>query len=259
MADDPIDRFTELLGAYALDAVDDDEREEIELHLLECPRCRAEVAEHREVASFLSQTGQPAPEGVWDRIVAELSPEAPPLRLTVAPVGGTDAPSDVVVPMAPPRPQVRRRTFAAAVAAAAVIVALLGAVSVGQYRKIDRMESSVQSVSPERRAIDVMSGSGIQVHLDGANGTAQAVVSDKGEGYLIAKNLPAPGAGSVYQLWGQVDDQVLSLGTFDGQSRVVPFTVDGKRMKEIHSFAVTEERAPGVVASANPPVVAGTV
>ena len=34
----------ELLGAYALDAVDDDERDLVEAHLAGCPRCRAEVA-----------------------------------------------------------------------------------------------------------------------------------------------------------------------------------------------------------------------
>ena len=47
----------ELLGAYALDAVDGEERELVELHLLDCPRCRAEVAEHRAVASFLGSAG----------------------------------------------------------------------------------------------------------------------------------------------------------------------------------------------------------
>ena len=39
--------FQDLLGAYALDAVDPTERDEIERHLATCPRCRAEVAEHR--------------------------------------------------------------------------------------------------------------------------------------------------------------------------------------------------------------------
>src|SRR3954468_13451869 len=114
---DHVDEFTELLGAYALDAIDDDEREAIEAHLLTCPRCRAEVAEHREVAAFLSK-GAPAPDGVWDRIAAELSPPAPPLRMTFSPDGdvdplatdaGTDSgdPGDTgdtadVLPLAPP-------------------------------------------------------------------------------------------------------------------------------------------------------------
>ena len=58
------DEYSELLGAYALDAVDPDERDRIELHLTECPRCRAEVADHREVAAFLAQPGGSAPDGV---------------------------------------------------------------------------------------------------------------------------------------------------------------------------------------------------
>src|SRR3954449_3338683 len=74
----------ELLGAYALDAVDGDEQEAIEVHLRECPRCRAEVADHREVAALLAHGGQPAPDGIWDRIVDSLE-EAPP-RLNLAPV-----------------------------------------------------------------------------------------------------------------------------------------------------------------------------
>lgn len=259
MAEESVDRFTELLGVYALDAVDDDERDAVELHLLQCPRCRAEVAEHREVASLLSQTGAPAPEGVWDRIVAEMSPAAPPLRLSLTPPAPIAEGNGVVVPFASPRSPIRRRTFAAAISAAAVVVAVLGVVTVTQYRRIGRMESAVQAVSPERRALDIAGGSGLQVHLEGRFGTAQAVVSDRGEGYLIAKDLPDPAQGTVYQLWGQVDDRVLSLGTFDGQARVVPFTVDGKRIEEIQSFAVTQETAPGVLSSTNKPVVAGTV
>src|SRR5439155_13786710 len=74
----------ELLGAYALDAVDGEERELVELHLLDCPRCRAEVAEHRAVASFLASAGGRAPEAVWERIAGSLE-EAPP-RLELAPV-----------------------------------------------------------------------------------------------------------------------------------------------------------------------------
>ena len=63
----------ELLGAYALDAVDPDEARLVEEHLVECPRCRAEVAAHREVAALLtSGTSDPVPDGVWDRITADL-------------------------------------------------------------------------------------------------------------------------------------------------------------------------------------------
>ncbi|MEA3055576.1 MAG: hypothetical protein QOD30_1008, partial [Actinomycetota bacterium] len=48
------DEIQELLGAYALDAVDPDERSDVEDHLRDCARCRAEVAEHRDTAAFLA-------------------------------------------------------------------------------------------------------------------------------------------------------------------------------------------------------------
>ena len=70
------EEIQELLGAFALDAVDGDEAEAIELHLRECPRCRAEVTEQREVAALLAHTGATAPEGVWVRILEELEPVA---------------------------------------------------------------------------------------------------------------------------------------------------------------------------------------
>ena len=40
-----------LVGAYAVDAVDDDERVRFEPHLAECAECRAEVASLRGAAA----------------------------------------------------------------------------------------------------------------------------------------------------------------------------------------------------------------
>lgn len=74
----------ELLGAYALDAVGPEEAAVIELHLPTCPRCRTELADHREVAAFLGYAGGPAPRGVWDRIISSLEEPPPALDLTRA-------------------------------------------------------------------------------------------------------------------------------------------------------------------------------
>ena len=60
----------ELLGAYALHAVDPDEAEVVERHLEGCPRCRAEVEGHREVATLIGNSGGDAPDGLWDRIAS---------------------------------------------------------------------------------------------------------------------------------------------------------------------------------------------
>ena len=71
MSTNPFD-MDDLLGAYALDAVDDDERRAVEDYLAANPRARAEVQEHREVATMLAWSGMDAPEGLWDRIVGSL-------------------------------------------------------------------------------------------------------------------------------------------------------------------------------------------
>jgi len=75
----------DLLGAYALDAVEPDEAAAIERHLPTCPRCRIELAEHREVAALMGYAGADAPSGVWDRIIASLEEPPPALNLTRAP------------------------------------------------------------------------------------------------------------------------------------------------------------------------------
>lgn len=64
---------SELLGAYALDAVEPDEVAAIEAHLETCPRCRAELISHREVVGLLAYAGQEAPEGLWDRVVSRIN------------------------------------------------------------------------------------------------------------------------------------------------------------------------------------------
>lgn len=271
--DDNFDRFSDLLGAYALDAVDPDERDLVELHLADCPRCRAEVAGHREVAAYLSQTGAAAPEGVWDRIVAELSPPAPALRMSFSPTGEVDplgggaaalADEPTVAPTsslaeARARRGIRARTFVAAIGAAAAIVLVLGLVAVNQFRRLDKMESAVGGASLEQLANEAVGSSKVQVHLEGEGGQATAVVDGTGQGYLFKKDLPATPDGDVYQLWGKVDDETISLGLFGDDTSVVPFTVDAQRLDGVEAFMVTQERAGGVAATTNVPVVIGTV
>lgn len=265
---DSYDEFSDLLGVYALDAVDADERERIELHLVDCPRCRAEVAEHREVAALLSRSGAAAPEGIWDRIAEELAPPAPPMRVGIMPSGTAVAPAAEPDPEPAGRPapdtvtsigdapsvRSRRpsRPMLAVLGVAACIIALLGVVAVGQSQRINRGQSVEEMAS---KAAD---DSKLKVELAGDDGSAKAVVGADGQGYLIMDGVDAPADGDVYQLWGKVDGTVLSLGTF-GDTSVVPFSIDPSRIGDIELFAVTEEKAPGVIASDHAPIMAGTV
>ncbi len=73
MMDDDLDV---LLGAYALDAVNEDERKLIEAYLLRSPSARAEVQRHHEVAAAISANPGEAPAPLWLRIEAILNDRA---------------------------------------------------------------------------------------------------------------------------------------------------------------------------------------
>jgi hypothetical protein len=154
---------------------------------------------------------------------------------------------------------VRLRTLAAIVAVAACIVAVVGFIAIDQARRLGRVEDAISERTIEGLANDAVAGSAIPARLTGRGGDAEAVVGEDGQGYLIMDDVPHPPAGQVYQLWGKVDETVLSLGTFGGGNSVVPFHVDPARLDDVELFAVTQERAPGVVVSKEEPVMAGPV
>ncbi|WP_432983683.1 anti-sigma factor [Dactylosporangium sp. CA-233914] len=72
-----------LVGAYALDAVDDLERVAFERHLRDCTACAAEVAELRETAGWLAAAvAEPPPARMRDAVLARIgsTPQERPKR-----------------------------------------------------------------------------------------------------------------------------------------------------------------------------------
>lgn len=63
-----------LTGAYAADALPDDERREFDEHLKQCPACRQEVAELAATTARLgAAASSPAPEAMRARVLAEVA------------------------------------------------------------------------------------------------------------------------------------------------------------------------------------------
>lgn len=233
------EEIQELLGAYALDAVEPDEAAEIELHLRDCPRCRAEVAEHRETAAFLAHAGADAPADVWDRIAGTIDVPAP------------------VIPMAPRLGERARRggtwsrVSVLAGVAAALVIAVLGLQVRSQDQRIDELAAEL-AASDGGFAAAVSHRDAEMLELEGD--TAIPVVVTEGKAWLQAAGLPELEEGRTYQLWGAVGDELVSIAVLGRDPGVVSFDVEGYAL-----LAITEEDAPGVVKSANPPVVAGEV
>ena len=225
------DELAELLGAYALDAVDDTdgEREAVRLHLLECARCRAEVAQHREVAALLAHTGEPAPAAVWDRITAAIEGEAPPAPQPLL---------RAVRPSPAPRPRWWSRPLMGAAAAAIVVIAALGWLAFDANRRLDDLEGDRGVAAAMADAL--RDPASTVVDLEGDVG-ARAVLDD-GTGYLAAADLPAAPDGRTYQLWGATGGELVSLGVLGRD----PADVVAFEAGDVDALALSVEDGPQV-------------
>ena len=241
----------ELLGAYALDAVSDHERDRVEQYLLVSPKARAEVREHREVATMLAWTGSMAPEGLWDRISARLEEQAPPPSGELAAVLSLAAARDMASTVGLPggaRSRSRRRSisrtlgaWAAASAAAATVAVLV--VTVMQRDGVGR--SPLESAAKAALS-DSASATATLIDQDGTVG-GQAVIDRDGHGYLIASGLPSLPMDHTYQLWGVIGSKAISLGVLGHHPGIATFSADGA----ITQLVVTDEVGGGVIADGN--------
>ena len=279
MPDKMHEEIAELLGAYALDAVEPHERVLVEAHLAVCPRCAAEVDDHREVSAALAHGGTDAPVGLWAKIETEIRrtpaegspvpervPPPDPRLPTFGTLGLTDEPdpgsndstgepvtNSNVVPMRRTRKGSSRWLTAAAAVAAAVVIAVLGAQVINQRDRIDRETAS----GVDRLATRALTAPDSTVtSLKGEGGARTvAVIDGDGTGYVFSGTLPELPEGRSYQIWGVTGDNVVSLGVFGGDPKVVTFTAD----PGTQALAITDEVAGGVVTSKETPVVSGNL
>jgi hypothetical protein len=253
----------ELLGAYALDAVEEDESPELETHVAACNECQAELDGYRTVAAVLAGAGELAPGTAWEGIIEKLDPELPSL---------VSAPREEHSNVIPLRSTARWWVSATAAAAAFAVVlgvaylaerstveGLRGEVTAAQSRAADA-ESALAGIEAEnalaRAARDAAeSANSLQVSLR-ADSTAAAttiVLTEDGTGYIADSTLPALPEGRTYQLWAVVDGRVISAGVLGPDPEIVPFHVDPVGLE---ALAITEEVVGGVAVSENPILVA---
>jgi anti-sigma-K factor RskA len=207
-----------LLGAYALNAVDEVEQRKIERHLEGCDDCAREVAMLSDAASSLA---------------------------SLVPV---EDPGDVVSRITralPARPRLVPLRLAAGIAAIAVaVVGTIGTVFV-QQRADDRATAEVLASAKERIELAAQGGFDGEATLHLASG--QAV--------LVMRDVPDPGQARAYQLWAIDAGKPASMAVIDGDGSVVErFDWDG----EGQTFAVTIEPDGGSPVPTSDPVLVGT-
>ena len=246
------EEVTDLLGAYALDALEPAEHQAVDRHVEGCPACRREVAEHREVAGLLTPGWGAPPAGVWERIAASLDEAPPPLDMApVIAMKRREAP----ITSAPPR---SRRGVPAAIAAmvAVAAVAVIGVLGVrliadkGPGTYDEELKELVQA------ALDDPSSRKVQLASTGRGPKANVVILPDGTGYLVDDdNLPTLPSERTYQMWAVVGNAKISIGVLGREPKIVPFKMDGN----VSALAITEEVAGGVVSSKQNAVVQGSL
>jgi anti-sigma-K factor RskA len=193
-----------LSGAYAVDALDDDERAEFEQHLAVCADCRAEVASFRETAALMSDAESETPPeslraGVLSGIshVRPLPPEAPsrPEPVETGP------------------PEVRRRRLPGLLAAAAAIVLLAAGALAWHPWHHDRttVADQVLNASDATRTTQQLEGGG-ELTLVRSPSLKRAV--------LVGRDVPDAPSGKTYQMWlQQPGEDMVSAGLMPDADR----------------------------------------
>ena len=237
------DALRDLLGAYALDAVEADERALLEEHLRTCGECRDEVDRHRTVAGMIAGAETPLPDGLWDRVRGGIAREAPHTSAEVTRLSTH-----------------RRWTPILSAAAVSVLVALVGVQTVRLQQTRNDLAVTAAQLAAIEQAVTVgdyasivslaaTAPGAVTVALDGDAGTASATILPYGSGYLELDDLAPLDEAHTYQLWAVIDDEVISAGVFGGAPTVAPFRVDLERLQ---GLVVTSEVAGGVAVSSQP-------
>jgi anti-sigma-K factor RskA len=222
-----------LVGAYALDAVDDIERASFDRHLTDCEICKIELDELRETAARLA-------DSTWS---------APPPRMraeVMTAIGQTRQ-------LAPTMPKPAQRTsswrrYTAAAAAAVVLAGGAGAISwtVQDQRVRDQRTVAEAAQQREARTQAILAAPDLVVRTGLiASGGKVTVASSVGQnaGVVLLGADAAPADGRVYQLWTIRGGAAKSAGPLNpGQASAVQI-VNG--LPGSAQVAVTVEPAGG--------------
>ncbi len=229
----------ELIAAYALDALDRDDRDRVEALLDSSAEAREELRSFAEVSAALAVgVIGPAPSlQLRDRILADARAEPPN-----------------VVPFERPQERRTRRTapiLSFAAAAAAVVAVGVGVWGISVAGELDDTRTALDR---ERDVSAVLSDPTART-VSLASGSGRLVVAEDGGAVLVVQGLDEAPAGKAYQVWIMEGAQPKAAGTFSGahDRDVVP--VSGA-VRDDNVVAVTLEDAAGVEQPTSPPLLA---
>lgn len=226
---------------YVLGALEPDEVEEVELHLLWCDACRALVDEERQVADLLPYLAEPLPV---------------PARARRQLLARVERLSDAAPEPAPPRRQlpVRLTRLGWVVAATAAVLALVfGINSLEMQAQVAKKETELTVLKDRQRTVAEFFAAprGIVTPLQStgaAPGAEGGVVLDptRNAALLIVDGMPKPPAGYAYVVWMVRGDQHINVGVLgvDDQGRGSLYMAPSEALASFSGILVTEETGP---------------
>lgn len=185
-----------LIGAYALDALDDEERRAFERHLADCEPCRDEVAGLRRTAVRLADAAAVVPPPRMRPQVLQQISVTPQVR-DAAGTGGRGGRSG------PPRP----RLLLVAAAVLATISVALGGLAWSQYRAAQDARSTTQAIT---RILADRDARSVAQTLPGGASAKLVVAADRA--VLAGDALPALADDRTYQVWVISGTRITSAG-----------------------------------------------
>ncbi|RRR96785.1 anti-sigma factor [Glycomyces terrestris] len=231
-----------LIGAWALDAVDDQERRLIEAHLDECASCAQEAAELREAVARLSDvTVADPPARLRGRVLAEVR------RTRQAAPAATEPEPEPPQQTAPPRPRRARLAFrpprlrlALGAAAIAVVAAFAGVVATWALLHQQAVPSEADRIAAVLEAADAEVA---QAEPDGGGQVTVISSASLDEAVVVIADLASPGADRSYQVWMVDDAGQVSAGVMDAGDSSATMLIED--VGDTDLIGVTEEPAGG--------------
>ncbi|MFD0309726.1 anti-sigma factor domain-containing protein [Streptomyces sp. NPDC127119] len=232
-----------LTGAYALHALDEDERALFEVHLRGCRPCHDEVAGFTATAVKLAAaTAVTAPVAMKQHVLSRLGA----IRQVTPP--HHQSRTDIVL---------RRRLSRLALAACLASASVLG---VGTLWQHDRADAAVvaarQTVHRSDQLVAVLGAYDAVSHRASLQSASQATVvvsRSRNQAVLIAAGIPSPPPGKVYQLWYGVGESMRSAGLMDARRATQAVILAGSP-NTAFAVGVTVEPAGGSVHPTSAPL-----
>lgn len=229
----------ELVAPYVLGALEPDEVEEVELHLLSCAECRDLVESERKVANLLPFLADPVsvPARVRRSLIDQVESD-------------DDEPGEYLVP---PRSRVTTilTRFGWVAAASAAVLALFLAWNSSQMQdQVNKKNTELSVLKENQQSIaQVVSGpNGFVTNLQTtgvSNGAQGGVIMNPSSNaaLLVVKGLPKAPDGHVYVVWMTRGNEHLNAGVLpiDNQGNGTLYITMQQALASFDSILVTEE------------------